>query len=73
MEDRPYFDAELFLAPTALPTLLVRQPERVSDLAAVRAEDFSIRPAHRRDFINANLLIAKVLNRVYESGWVFHE
>ena len=67
----PTLTLNCFLHP--LPTLLVRQPERIADLAAVRAEDFTIRPAHRRDFINANLLIAKVLNRVYESGGVFHD
>src|SRR5580704_13521896 len=73
MEDGSDLDGELFLAPTALPPLLIRQPKDVSDLTAVGARDFAIRPAHRRDFINANLLIAKVLNRVYESGGVFHE
>jgi len=57
------------LQPRHFPPLLIRQPEHIADLATGWAEDLAIGPAHRRDFINANLLITKVLNRVYESGW----
>jgi len=72
-EDRSDLDAELFLAPTALPTLLICKPDGVADLAATHADDLTIGPAHCRDFINANLLIAKVLNRVYECLGVCHK
>jgi hypothetical protein len=73
MEDGSNLDGELFLAAPALPPLLIGKPERIADFATARAEDFAIGPAHRRDFIDANLLIAKVLNRVYESDWVCHK
>jgi hypothetical protein len=73
MEDGSDLDGELLFAASALPPLLIRQPEHIADLATGWAEDLAIGPAHRRDFINANLLITKVLNRVYESGWVCHE
>ena len=36
----------------------------VVDFAASNTEHFAIGPAHRRDFIDANLLIREVLNRV---------
>jgi hypothetical protein len=73
MEDGSNLHRELLFASSALPPLLIRQPENVSDLAAARTGDFAIGPTHCRDFINANLLIAKVLNSVYESGWVCHK
>jgi hypothetical protein len=73
MEDGSNLHRELFLASTALVTLLVGKPEGIADLAATHADDLTIRPTHRRDFINANLLIAKVLNRVYECLGVCHK
>jgi hypothetical protein len=73
MEDGSNLHRELLFASPALETLLIGQPEQIADLAAPDAELLAIRPTHRRDFINANLLIAKVLNRVYESGWVCHD
>jgi hypothetical protein len=73
MEDRSNLDGELLFAAPTLPPLLIGKPEDVSDLATMGAEDLTIGPAHRRYFIDANLLIAKVLNRIYESGGVCHE
>jgi hypothetical protein len=72
VEDGSDLDRELLLAAPALPTLLVGKPEDIANLPTCHAVDFAIGPAHGRDFINANLLIAKVLDRVYESGGVFH-
>lgn len=46
---------------------------RLASVCLWRRLNLTIRPTHRRDFINANLLIAKVLNRVYESGRVCHK
>jgi hypothetical protein len=71
MEDSSNLDGELFLAAWALPPLLVGKPENITDLTSCCAVDFAIGPAHGRDFIDANLLIAKVLNRVYECGGYF--
>ena len=73
VEDGSNLDRELLFATPALEPLLIGKPDDIPDLTAADAENFAIGPAHRRDFINANLLIAKVLNRVYESSWVCHE
>jgi hypothetical protein len=73
MEDSSNLHRELLFAPTALVPLLVSKPNGIAHLSAPNAENLTIGPAHRRDFINANLLIAKVLNCVYESSWVCHE
>ena len=73
MENCANLDGELLFAAPALPPLLIGKPKRIADFATVWAEYFAIRPAHRRDFINANLLIAKVLNSFYESGGVCHK
>ncbi len=72
MEDRADLDGELFLASATLPTLLLRKPDALINQAASRAGYFTVRPAHLRDFVDANLLIAKVLDRIYECDWIFH-
>jgi hypothetical protein len=73
MEYGSNFDGELLLASTAFEPFLVGKPDQIIDLTATDAELLTVRPTHLRYFINANLLIAEILNRVYESGWICHE
>src|ERR1700722_4841062 len=72
MEDGSNLHRELLFAATALKTLLVGQPDEVIHLATANAELVTVRPAHCRYFINANLLFAEVLNCRYECGWICH-
>lgn len=68
MEDGSNLHRELLFASTALESLLIAKPDQVIDLAATNAELMTIRPTHLRDFINADLLIAKVFDCFYEGG-----
>src|SRR5438067_9581491 len=73
MEDGSNFYAELLLASPALVPLLVSKPDEIADLTTTDTERLTIGPAHLRYLIDANLLIAKVLNGFYESSGVCHE
>jgi hypothetical protein len=67
-KDRPNFDGELATAVPAFPPFLGLQivgipAQVVAGSPAVRAVR-SLRPAHEGDSINADLFVAKVLNRL---------
>src|SRR5450631_1817499 len=76
-EDRPDLYGELAAAVTALPALLSLQVIGIPSLVAsgspaVRALG-TLRPAHEGYGINANLFVAKVLNRLLQGLWRFHD
>ena len=73
MEDGSHLHRELLFAAPALPPLLIGEPNQIASLTTPNAELLTIRPTHLSHFIDANLLIAKVLYCVYECGWVCHE